>query len=64
MNESAILHETTNFWVYETKKGFEILMKGSACSYVVGYKKTLEAAKSFIEKAEKYPEKMKKFLGL
>jgi hypothetical protein len=64
MTEKDILHESANFWVCKRGNKYEINLHGSTCSYKVGDKDSLEAAKSFIEKAEKYPENFKKMFGV
>jgi len=59
MTEKDILHESAHFWVCKRGNKFEINLRGDSCSYKVGDKETLQAAKSFIEKAEKYPQNLK-----
>ena len=59
MQEKDILHESAHFWVCKRGNKYEINLHGGTCSYKVGEKETLEAAKTFVEKAEKYPQNLK-----
>lgn len=66
MTESQILYETEHFWVYENSKKktpFEILLKGSVCSFIVGEKPSLDDAKKFIDKMERHPKNIKFLLS-
>ncbi len=59
MTESAILHESKHFWICKTPSGYAINLKVTGKSYQIGEKPNLEAAKSFVEKCEKYPKNIK-----
>ncbi len=59
MTEKDILYESAHFWVCKRGNKFEINLRGDSCSYKVGEKETLQAAKSFIEKAEKCPQNIR-----
>jgi len=62
MNESNILYESKHFWVCTTPSGYAINLKVIGKSYEIAKKPTIEAAKSFVEKCEKYPKNIKYLL--
>lgn len=62
MKEQDILHESAHFWVKKSDAKFEILLKVIGHSYLVGTKYSLDGAKAFIDKMEKYPKNIKNLL--
>lgn len=59
MTEQDILHETQNLYVVKAGNDFEIRLNGNTYATVVGKKPTLESAKTFMDKLEKYPANLK-----
>ena len=55
--EDKIVYETEHFYAFQVKSGFEIRKNGLTHATVLGIAKTVEQAKRFIDRAEKYPEK-------
>lgn len=62
MTESAILYESKHFWICKAPSGYSINLKVTGKSYGLGEKPNLDAAKSFVEKCEKYPNNIKYLL--
>lgn len=57
--ENKILFESKFFWVEQSSGKFLINLKVTGYSYLVGEKESLDSAKKFIEKLEKYPKNLK-----
>lgn len=58
MNESDIIYETENLWAIKQCGKYKIMLQCITHSYLIGEKPTLEAAKTFMDRMEKYPDNM------
>ena len=54
MTEANILYETNNMYLYQTETRLEVRLHGNTHSVVVGCPKTIDAAKKFMDNAEKH----------
>lgn len=56
----TILHETKNLWCRLNSSGkFEVNARTNTHSFVVGEKATLEGAKTFMDRLERYPKNIR-----
>lgn len=58
MTEKDIIYETKNLWAIKKGDKYEIMLQCVTHSYLVGEKPSLEAAKAFMDRMEKYPKNM------
>ena len=57
------IFETENLTLHKVKKEFEIRLEGNVHSVLVGTVSDFEKGKKFMERAERYPANLKRFLN-
>lgn len=58
MTESDIIHETENLWCIKKGDKYEIMLQVVTHSYKIGEQSSLDSAKRFMERMEKYPKNL------
>lgn len=65
MSESDIIHETANLYAAKRPRGrgIEIRLHSGTHSLVVGVAADIETARRFMARAERYPARLRQFMG-